>query len=39
MQALHAQLMAVDDATRADSAVQVAARFVVDARQPGARAA
>jgi alkaline phosphatase D len=38
-QALHAELMAVDDATRPDSAVQVAARFVVDARQPGPRPA
>jgi phosphodiesterase/alkaline phosphatase D-like protein len=36
-QTLQASLMAVDDATKADSAVQVAARFVVDAQQPGAR--
>jgi alkaline phosphatase D len=38
-QALQASLMAVDDATHPDSAVQVAARFVVDAKQPGARPA
>ena len=38
-QALQARLMAVDDVTKPDSAVQVAARFVVDAKQPGARAA
>ncbi|MCW5661343.1 MAG: alkaline phosphatase D family protein [Burkholderiaceae bacterium] len=36
-QMLQADLMAVDDATRPDSPVQVAARFVVDARHPGAR--
>jgi alkaline phosphatase D len=38
-QTLHASLMAVDDATRPDSAVRVAARFVVDATQPGAQPA
>jgi alkaline phosphatase D len=38
-QTLQASLMAVDDATKADSAVQVAARFVVDAMRPGARPA
>ncbi|HEX6721622.1 MAG TPA: alkaline phosphatase D family protein, partial [Burkholderiaceae bacterium] len=36
---LHASLMAVDDATQPDSAVRVAARFVVDAGQPGAQPA
>jgi len=34
---LQAQLMAVDDPTKPDSAVQVLARFVVDAKQPGAQ--
>jgi alkaline phosphatase D len=38
-QTLQVELMALDDATRPDSAVQVAARFVVDAKQPGARSA
>jgi alkaline phosphatase D len=38
-QTLQASLMAVDDATHPDSVVQVAARFVVDAKQPGARPA
>jgi alkaline phosphatase D len=38
-QSLHASLMAVDDASRPDSALQVLASFVVDAKQPGARPA
>ena len=38
-QTLQAQLMALDDVTKPDSAVQVAARFVVDAKEPGARPA
>jgi alkaline phosphatase D len=32
---LEASLLAVDDVRQADSAVQVAARFVIDPRQPG----
>jgi alkaline phosphatase D len=36
---LHASLMTVDDATRSDSAVRIAARFVVDAKRAGAQPA
>jgi alkaline phosphatase D len=36
---LRASLMTVDDASRADSAVRIAARFVVDGKQAGAQPA
>jgi alkaline phosphatase D len=38
-QAMQAQLMAVDDPANPDSTLQTMARFVVQARQPGAQPA